>query len=364
MKETGQCPKCGKTTPNKGNRLCAACYWVPRAQHSAKLQLARLEQHWTQELWRAFEVWLLRNFSPYNAWKWMFPSGDAFAEFDERFSSAQDMTTESVLSIGGPEWLRKHGYVSRFLAYTKIVDITDRQRNEWAEQRRVQDILDASRDENRQILNAFIDYCQSGRGIQSKTLRVYLKAGQTFLQSTKTPIPEVNEKAVTNFLRRHPGHRASLFRFVTFLRESGYAPKAAVPKRTRKYQSNYSERVIGRVDTFIREFDATKSVARKRALGAATISETLGLPLEYCLRLKREDINLKIQPCEVRIQKDWYSCAEVVDRLIREVAQLDLGDDRLFPGKLPSDTLSAVGAEYHVKVAFKNVILLKEEHEF
>jgi hypothetical protein len=307
-------------------------------------------------LWRAFEVWLLRNISPYNAWKWMFPSGDAFAEFDERFSSAHDMTTESVLSIGGPEWLRKHGHVSRFLAYTKIVDITDRQRNEWAELRRIQNILDTSTGENRQILNAFIDYCRLGRGIQSKTLRIYLKAGQSFLHSTKTPIRQVSEKTVTNYLRRHPGHRSSLFRFVTFLREAGYATEAAVPKRSKKYQSGYSERVIGRIEAFIEEFYATESVPRKRALCAAAIAETLGVPLEYCLRLHREDINLEIQPCEVRVREDWYSCAVVVDQLIREVAEINVGDDRLFPGKLPSDTLSAVGAEYHVKIALKNMI--------
>lgn len=355
MTGTGQCPSCGEVTPNRGNRLCATCYWLPRAQRSAKLQLARLEQPWTQELWRAFEVWLLRNFSPYNAWKWMFPSGDAFAEFDGRFSSAQEMTSESVLSIGGPEWLRKHGYVSRFLAYTKIVDIADRQRNEWAELRRIRNILDASTEENQKILNAFIDYCRLGRGIQSKTLRIYLKAGQSFLHSTKTPIHEVDEKTMANYLRRHPGHRSSLFRFVTFLREAGYAPEAAVPKRAKKYQSGYSERVVGRIEAFIEEFYTTESVPRKRALCAATIAETLGLPLEYCLRLHRRDINLEIKPCEVRIQEDWYDCAEVVDRLIREVAQIDLSENRLFPGKLPSDTLSAVGAEYHVKIALKNV---------
>ncbi|EHJ03939.1 hypothetical protein [Marinobacter manganoxydans] len=356
MKEKGSCPKCGEITPNKGNRLCATCYWIPRAQHSAKLQLARLEQPWVQELWRAFEIWLLRNFSPYNAWKWMFPSGDAFAEFDERFCSAQDMTTESVLAIGGPEWLRKHGYVSRFLAHTKIVDITDRERNEWAELRRIQDILDASTGENRQILNAFINYCRRGKGIQSKTLRVYLKAGQSFLQSTKSPICEVSEKTIYNFLRRHPGHRSSLFRFVTFLREAGYAPEAAVPKRPKKYRSGYSARVIGRIEAFSKEFDATGSIPRKRALCAAAIAEMLGVPLEYCLRLHRQDINLEVQSCEVRVQEDWYSCAMVIDRLIREVAKIDIGDDRLFPGKLPSDTLSAVGAAYHVKIALKNVI--------
>ncbi len=322
----------------------------------AKLQLARLEQPWVQELWCAFEAWLLRNFSPYNAWKWMFPNGDAFVEFDERFSSMQDMTTESVLSIGGPEWLRKHGYVSRFLDYAKIVDITDRQRSEWVEQRRIQGILDASREENRQILNAFIEYCRSGRGIQSKTLRVYLKAGQTFLQSTKTPIPEVNEKAVISFLRRHAGHRASLFLFVTFLREAGYAPEATMPRRAKKYQSGYSEQVMGKVKAFIREFDVTGSVARKRALCAATIAEALGLPMEHCLRLKREDVNLEAQPCKVRIQEDWYRCGVVVDRLIREVAQINPGDDRLFPGKLPSDTLSAAGAAYHVKMACNKMI--------
>lgn len=359
MKEKGQCPKCGEVTPNRGNRLCATCYWVPRAQHYAMLQLARLEQTWTQELWRTFEVWLLRNFSPYNAWKWMFRSGDAFVEFDERFSCAQDMTTESVLAIGGPEWLRKHGYVSRFLAYTQIVDIKDRERNEWVELRRIQDILDASTDENRQILNAFIDYCRSGTRIQSKTLRVYLKAGHSFLHSTRSPIWRVSEKSISNFLRRHPGQRSSLFRFVTFLREAGYAPGANVPKRAKRYQSGYSGRVLGRVEAFIQEFYATESVPRKRALCAATIAETLGLPLEYCLRLNRESVNLESQPCQIRVREDWYRCAAVVDRLIREVTQIDLGDDRLFPGKLPSDTLSAVGAEYHVKIALKNMTQLK-----
>ncbi|MGO1502576.1 MAG: hypothetical protein ACTHWH_14965 [Marinobacter sp.] len=356
MKKTGLCPKCGAVTPNKGNRLCATCYWVPRAQHSAKLQLARLEQPWTQDLWRAFEVWVLRNFNPYNAWKWMFPSGDAFVEFDGRFSSTQDMTTESVLSIGGAEWLRKHGYVSRFLAYTKIVDITDRERNEWTEQQRIQKTLDAASNKHRQVLTAFIDYCRSDRGVQSKTLRVYLKAAQTFLQSTQTPIPEINEKSVGNFLRRHPGHRACLFRFVTFLRESGYAMEAAVPKCAKKYRSGYSEKVVGRVEAFIREFEATKSVPRKRALCAATIAETLGLPLEHSLRLRREDLNLEIRPCKVRVREDWYSCAKVVDPLVREVAQIDSNDERLFPGKLQGDTLSAVGAQYHVKVALKHAV--------
>ena len=346
-----KCPQCGNLTSGSGQRWCRDCYWKRRAIKLSELQAVRLEQTWVSRLWEAFAGWLIRTASPMKAAGSMFTSGDAFVEFDNRFDSIAQMTPESLLNIGGPEWLRKHGRVSYFLAYSKIASISDLEREKWAESRRVREMLKESPEPYRLVAEEFLTHCRSESEPSEKTLRVYLRAALTLMQSTRKQLQDIDEKAIAAFLKKHPGHRHSVHRFVTYLKASGRAPNAKMPKVVRKYKPTYTQDILDRVQAFESEFAKTSSSARKRALTAASVSVIFGLPLAHCLRMSRDDIDLSCSRCRFRVNGSWYDCDAVSEKMIRKIYSLAPSEGRLFPGRLPGDCLSVTGAVHHIQIA-------------
>lgn len=346
------CPECGTSVSGGGSKLCRRCYALHTARALAELQRARLENVWARNLWDCFIAWLMRSVDVLRGYRSIFPSGDAFVEFDVRFSGLNELKADSLLSIGGPEWIRRHVHVAQFLAQAEIVAPTRQQKLAWSEDSKIERIVEGVSDAHRPILTRYIQHCNSTKQpLAPRTMCVYIRAAASFLGSTRSPIDHIDSKAVERFLNKHRGHRASLFRFVTFLKRSGIAPSASMPKLMRRYRAGYTDSIVDRIKAYEYEYFHTTSLARKRALAAATLAVSLGLALEHCVRVRRSHVELRQDACLVKINGVQHVANGIAAPMIKELCRGLCQEDLLFPGRVPGESLTVAGLSYHTKIA-------------
>lgn len=346
-----QCPGCEILLPGGGKGRCRDCLYTARAKHLSGLQLERIEQDWCRTLWQEFFYWASENIDAKRLFNGLFHAGDFFVEIDREFTKLSTINSLSLLETFGAEWLRRHMQCHAFLVHIGIADMDDTERQEWVEGVRIQNYIEGVDGADQNMLRKYVEWCRKRKNKRPKnlTVRVYVRAAIALLESTKTPIENLDEKSISGFLKRHKGQRASLTSFITFLRETNISPNARVPKKVKKYRADYTNSLIEKIDTLLLAFYTTSSNARRRALGVALIAAFLGVPKAHVVSIKVAGVTVGARTGNIQIQGKEYTVEGKLLQVLGYLLQLADGSPSLFPGRLPGDALAISSVDYHIR---------------
>ena len=285
---THACPGCARQTPGAGAARCPACELAGRVAKAVEVEAAVLRQDWVRDLFVAFCGWDGLRRKRGDMPKHIGAYARFFAVIDRECRETAEVTQARLVNLYGAEGLRRGFQVVSFLA--------DRLALAWDpdavaaanERRRVADVMATARGQSwAGDLAAYRDHLAAGSDIAPATARMYISAAAALLRSSGVcAAANLTQRHLSRHLRRLPGRRTNLLRFLSWLSsKSAQGFDAGTARRTprRKFERS----VIRKAETLLARLSAANGSRERRALVAAVIASVHGMPLKEVLALRR-----------------------------------------------------------------------------
>lgn len=227
------CPGCGSMLPGGGQGRCTACLNRDRIERDAAVQVLALERDWSRAAYLDFSQWLLEAQRDKSHLAKVFAGHfPFFARLDASISNPDTLRGNGLLNTFSVAELRKHVLPVRFLEAHLGANLDEAAKVEQVERSRIKEKLLASRRAPyAAVLERYVGWLDE-QGTPTRTIRLYLTAASQLC--TVEALGEggrCSDSQLQHFLRRHPGARASLFRWLTFGRTvMGW--EVAMPQRS------------------------------------------------------------------------------------------------------------------------------------
>ncbi|PWG65698.1 hypothetical protein [Sediminicurvatus halobius] len=275
-----------------------------------------------------------------------------FAEIDRHLSDWKEVSQESLYRIFTAEGLRRHylpvSYLVRRLrlpwSNDDLAELIERDRRLQALQRLGDRVWVGT-------LHEYADWLSrdTQAKLREKSIRVYVNAAAKLLEHAQVERPtELDAKHLTRFLRRHPGHRASLTRFVRFLKVQ-HGLSIALPPGRPPRKNRYASRVEHTVRQITTALERPCTAAKRRALVAELLARLYGVPLTRVLALTRSEVTHQGHKVVLWPGESDIRLEEKVARLFRESVLDEARGEMLFPGRNGVQPLSTHAVKYYVR---------------
>lgn len=268
------CPNCGDTVHGSGSGKCSSCLVRGRIRREAALLSLTLNHDWARDLYVQFAEWLCSRESTSIGLVAAFAAHLPFFErLDVTFANLALVTDKSLLQHFGAAKLREHLLAARFLEEVHVVRIDEADKAESAELNRIAEKLLSTRNESWGTdLKEYVAWLK-GTATPTRTIRLYLTAAAKFCAFCKNNASAFTGEDIHQFLRRHSGSRASLFKWVSFSRSMKgrdvYMPTLTRPATT-------TPRTVPQLAKLLRKINETGVVDAPLELLARTIAKALG----------------------------------------------------------------------------------------
>jgi hypothetical protein len=213
---THQCPVCNVEVPGNGSAKCRSCLNFAQISHETDLVVLTLTRDWSKTLCRQFADWLYQRHPDKPKLIQVARSHQIiFERIDAQFLRLQDVTAHNLLEVFGTSELRKHLLASQFLTETLGLAMTAELKAESADLERIRSkLLESKKSPWGRILERYASWLLDS-GIPVRTRRLYLATAEAFCQSVKfSEEGPWSDDSIEHFLRKKPGLRANLFKFV------------------------------------------------------------------------------------------------------------------------------------------------------
>lgn len=219
---THDCPQCGKAVAGAGIGRCRACLIQTSVQAEAAMVAAELEDEGVRALWHGFVATQLEDCTddPKRVQQIAHAAG-FFRLLDRAFEDVADIDAASLMQRIDGRQLRRYLLASRYVIQTLQLDLLE-ERERAAEQRRTQAIIDRSTAKKGNVGATLRSYAEwlTAHGVAPRTARLYLRAAESFSQQVSFGNAGWTQDQLVRYLKKSPGHRASLTRFVSYCRKS------------------------------------------------------------------------------------------------------------------------------------------------
>lgn len=201
-----------------GQGRCTACLNRQRIERDALVQMLALERDWSRAAYLAFGQWL-HEAQPDNpllakVFARHFPF---FSRLDASVANPDTLRGNGLLETFSVAELRRHVLPVRFLEVHLGVSLDETAKVEHVERSRIAEKLRASRRAPyAAVLKRYVGWLDEQK-TPARTMRLYLTAAsQLCADEGLGEDGHCDDDQLQHFLRRHPGARASLFRWLTF----------------------------------------------------------------------------------------------------------------------------------------------------
>lgn len=341
------CPDCGQDTPGSGSARCRSCALAERVARRVAAECAGLRQDWVRNLFTAFCGWdrlrrergdMPRHIGNYASF---------FAAIDRGCGGIGEVTQARLIELHGAEGLRRGHQVVRFLA--------DRLALSWdvdavgaaTEQGRVDARVAAARDEHWfGDLGAYRIHLADGRKLAPNTTRMYVAAAADLLRASGVQrASELTQRHVARHLRRSPGRKSNLLRFLSWVTER--SGQGFEPGRLRRTPPRKREKAtLRKASGMLARLGVAQSWRERQALLAAAIGVVHGMPLSETLALGR-GVRLSDGPSPAI--GPGGAPVELAGPLAAVFDDLAVGTKTLaFPGRNGLQPLSVSAVRHHV----------------
>ena len=341
------CPECGRDTPGGGSARCRPCALALRVARRVAAEGAGLRQDWVRDLFAAFCGWDRLRREQGDMPRHIGSYASFFAVIDRGCGGIGEVTQARLVELYGAEELRRGHQVVHFLA--------DRLALSWdvdavgaaTEQGRVDAKVAAARNEEwAGDLEAYRMHLAAGRRLAPNTTRMYIAAAANLLHASGVRrASELTQRHVARHLRRFPGRRTNLLRFLSWTtEESGQGFEPGRPRRTppRKRERATLRKAAG----LLAQLGMAQGQQERRALLAAAIGVVHGMALSEVLSLRR---TVRDSGGSFPAIVPGGAPVELADPLAAAFDSLAVGEGALaFPGRNGLQPLSPSTVRHHV----------------
>lgn len=231
------CPACGTRVPGAGHGRCLACLNRERITRETDLQKLALSQDWTRDLYVGFGEWLVAEHpSDRRLLSTLTRHFGFFETVDTGCRSLVEVASGFLLDRFGVAGLRSHALPMRYLGERHGIAIEGAKKADHVERQRIHAIVQQSgKDPWGAVLERYDQWMVQKR-VAVRTRRLYLSTAANFCRTEGLDATgRYTSAQVLHFLKRHPGLRANLFRWVAFGREAlGCVPDIPPAKRRKR----------------------------------------------------------------------------------------------------------------------------------
>ncbi len=279
---------------------------------------AELEGEWARALWHGFVATQLEDSpdDPARVKKIAHAAG-FFRLLDRAFEDVAEIDAASMMQRIDGRQLRRYLLASTYVIQTQQLDLVQ-ERNRATEQRRMQAIIDRSGAKNGNVGATLKSYAEwlTAQGVAPRTARLYLRAAESFSQQVPLGDAGWTQDQLLRYLKKSPGHRASLTRFVSYCRKSlGWEvkmiPEAALAA------------AVGRPSPIVRQVEQLR-----RAIAAASKMEEGAMPTKTVARIL--SLALDVPIAQLLRMRNGGAVS------VREDGAIEMADDAVIE---PSDAL-------------------------
>lgn len=234
--QTHRCPGCDTVVPGKGQGHCLVCLNRTRVAKEVTIQQLALSKEWSRHLYEEFGVWLINGHPNHRRLLSILRNHFVFFDIlDRAFSSVEEITGTALLDRFQVSGLRAHALPVRYLTARLGFAFDAQTKAEHAERHRIATIV---RTHSSQPWGKRLErYAESlaASGTAARTSRLYLTAAAEFCRAELGSEEGFHtEPMLQRFLQRHPGLRASLYRWNTFCSELAHEAISMPPARVRR----------------------------------------------------------------------------------------------------------------------------------
>lgn len=334
--------------PGRGNAPCRPCDLERRIARRIALNAEVLDRPWLRALFLDFCAW---EGLPWNAPTMPRRIGTyarCFAAIGEGCAGPTEVRQECLLALMGAEGLRRNQLIVRFLVGRLSLDWDPAVAEAHTEGRRIETILAAADGHPwGPALRAYSDRLALDRALHPRTVRFYLNAAASLLtQVGHADLTLLQQAEVDRYLRRRPGQRASLARFLTHAIDVA-GVRLVLSGRQRRADPKAREKALLRdMRELLSRLDRAGSVGKGRAVLATIISKIYAIPLLAVLGLKAPNVSTKGATITLWADGLTVELAPALAGAMRHWASWDGG--YLFPGRNGAQPLSSAAVRHHV----------------
>jgi len=350
---THLCPDCGTTVGGSTNSPCFKCSMIRSLRKKAKALERSLATSQGKELLEGFAEWAIERDKVNKALSKIAMAADMIARLEHASGGEGALSSDLFRNTFTTEEIRVGGLFSMYLAEIGILTDSATRRSEISDQRRIDGLLrDANDKPWGNLIAKYSEYLNSPeKKIQIRTKRVYLRAAFELIDFVDVAdVKEMTQEQVRSFLRRRPGHQASLYPCLHFLRTIG----VKVPALQRRNESKGAsvQAVARSAREQLEVLQSTNSMRIRRALIAELLSILYGIPLKVVLHLERRDCLISGSDVQLRLQDEWIRICDPIGKHLIKLLSYSGSDvehsQKLFGGRVLGDALSTSAVSYHV----------------
>lgn len=299
------CPECGHEYPAGYGKRCSDCYYLDLLDRKMKLSLGGLENQAMELLFRKYSEWLLCKYGSLKAAIVINKHFNFFQEVDQRWGEFPSY--EMLLHFYGTEGLRRHRTPMNFLNETGIVHINHKKKEENSEERRIHQIVDEFEGTVQQAFslahyrNLLTESIKQDK-LQIRTARLYLRAAANLLSQANTFPPSQND--VNRYLRKTPGQRASLTKFISYI-ETEWGNDLSLPAIRRKKHGAGSPRSEKKLIRLIKA-SVKNPLYEDREILVAALEYYHGVPAKAIKAFGEIEVIYKSDRCEIKLNNNSY----------------------------------------------------------
>lgn len=220
--ETHLCSGCGSILAGSGNGRCRSCLTRTRILQAATLAASALQRDWNQWLLAEYAQWLAKTRADHTNILRHFHAHMAFFErLEASFTYLSDLTATSLLAQFPVAELRRYLLPISFLRERLGLVLTPEAKLEQVEGERITDILmESQREAWGPLITGYREWLTT-QAVALRTTRLLLRSAERFCRTQAvTNDAAWKPTAILHFLTRFPGHRAGLYKFVTYVRST------------------------------------------------------------------------------------------------------------------------------------------------
>jgi len=217
-----QCELCHQLFPAGYGKVCEQCYWLGVLGQRTTITLHLFKTSLFKEHFTSFSKWLSGRRGPAVAAM----AVNKYASFLQTIESewGQIPSYAQLVKHFSVAKIRRHKRLFDWLLDTKLVAVDSELKKENAEQNQILQILRNAKvsPQMGQVIGSFLEKLmlqnQNGQ-LSLRTIRLYIRTATSLANHCaikKHTLPTQSD--IDSFLEAFPGHRASAYRFVTYLR--------------------------------------------------------------------------------------------------------------------------------------------------
>lgn len=348
------CPDCGIVVGGAGVECCLPCKMI-RLLRAKEAKMAsvftRLD---IAVLFRDFVEWTISRKATSKILRRLPLVADILGRLERSQEDDVPLGPDTIRSGLTTEEIRQSGLFGMFLAERGILADSASRRAELSDLRRIDATLAevASKPWGKLVKQYAEALASEERNLRPRTQRIYLRAAaEQMTSSAVARMEELTDDHVRKFIRARPGHRASIFPWLTFLRQqTGRA--YSVPKAQRRTEPTIRT-VAMEVSGLLTSIQSTTSKKARRAMTAKLLSVAYGVPLEQVLSIDLAKLDLTDGRVRLMFDDSWTviqsPVAELVVELATDIKERGSTSGKLFPGRFADDSLSVGAVDHFLK---------------